>query len=58
MPNWAAALKRVWGIDIFGCCRCGGKLVILAFIEKPRMERLGAHATSTRIRDLRGRSCY
>jgi len=33
--NWAAALKRVWGIDIFECVRCGGRLTILAFIEKP-----------------------
>ena len=32
--SWAAALKRVWGVDIFECTRCGGKLTILAFIEK------------------------
>lgn len=32
--NWAAALKRVWGIDIFACSRCGGRLTIVAFIEK------------------------
>ena len=29
--NWAAALKRVWGIDIFECSRCGGRLTIVAF---------------------------
>lgn len=33
--NWAAALKRVWGIDIFECARCKGRVKILAFIEKP-----------------------
>lgn len=32
--NWAAALKRVWGIEIFDCARCGGRLTIVAFIEK------------------------
>ena len=32
--NWAAALKRVWGIEIFDCARCGARLTIVAFIEK------------------------
>ncbi|MCC7075345.1 MAG: transposase, partial [Deltaproteobacteria bacterium] len=32
--DWAAALKRVFGIDVLQCARCGGRLVILAFIEK------------------------
>ena len=26
--NWARRLKRVFGIDIEGCARCGGKLAI------------------------------
>ena len=32
--DWAAALKRVFGIDVLRCARCGGRLVILAFIER------------------------
>ena len=32
--DWAAALKRVFGTDLLKCVRCGGRLVILAFIEK------------------------
>ena len=31
--DWAAALKRVFGFDL-KCERCGGRLVVLAFIEK------------------------
>ncbi|MCC7112027.1 MAG: transposase [Deltaproteobacteria bacterium] len=32
--DWSAALKRVFGLDILACARCGGRLVVLAFIEK------------------------
>jgi hypothetical protein len=32
--DWAAALKRVFGVDVLKCARCGGRLVVLAFIEK------------------------
>ncbi|MBM3986041.1 MAG: transposase [Planctomycetes bacterium] len=32
--DWAAALKRVYGVDVLQCARCCGRLVILAFIEK------------------------
>ena len=32
--DWAAALKRVFGSDMLVCVRCGGKLVVLAFVEK------------------------
>jgi hypothetical protein len=28
--NWAQRLKRVFGIEIEGCARCGGKLKILS----------------------------
>ena len=31
----AKRLKRVFGIDIEACTRCGGKLAILASIEEP-----------------------
>ena len=33
--NWARLLKRVFGIDIEHCPRCGGALKIIAAIEEP-----------------------
>jgi hypothetical protein len=33
--NWAQRLKRVFGIDIEACARCGGKLKVIASIEEP-----------------------
>lgn len=52
--SWARRLKRVFGIEIEGCARCGGKLKviakILAHLEKtapaqPQVELpLGARA--------------
>jgi len=33
--SWARRLKRVFGIDIEACARCGGKLKIVASIEEP-----------------------
>ena len=33
--NWAKRLKRVFGIDIEACARCGGKLKVIASIEDP-----------------------
>ncbi len=42
--NWARRLKRVFGIEIEGCARCGGKLRILASIEEPELiARILAH---------------
>ena len=35
--NWARRLKRVFGIEIEGCARCGGKLRIIASIEEPQV---------------------
>ena len=35
--NWALRLKRVFGIEIERCARCGGKLAILASIEEPQL---------------------
>jgi len=32
--SWAAALRRVWGREIFDCARCAGRLTVVAFIEK------------------------
>jgi hypothetical protein len=35
--NWARRLKRVFGVEIEDCARCGGKLAILASIEEPEV---------------------
>jgi hypothetical protein len=32
--NWARRLKRVFGVEIEDCARCGGKLKIIASIEE------------------------
>lgn len=42
--NWAKRLKRVFGIDIEACARCGGKLRVIASIEEPEViARILAH---------------
>lgn len=33
--TWAQRLKRVFGIDIETCLRCGGAVRILASVEEP-----------------------
>ncbi len=33
--TWAQRLKRVFGIEINTCARCGGKLAVIASIEDP-----------------------
>lgn len=35
--NWARRLRRVFGIEIEGCARCGGKLEVIASIEDPQL---------------------
>jgi hypothetical protein len=35
--SWAQRLKRVFGIEIEGCARCGGALKIIASIEEPEL---------------------
>ncbi len=35
--NWARRLKRVFGVEIEACARCGGKLQIIASIEEPEL---------------------
>ena len=42
--NWARRLKRVFGIEIERCARCGGRLKVIASIEEPEViERILAH---------------
>ncbi len=35
--SWAKRLKRVFGIDIEACARCGGKLKVIASIKEPEV---------------------
>jgi hypothetical protein len=35
--NWARRLKRVFGIEIEQCARCGGGLRVIASIEEPEL---------------------
>jgi len=42
--TWARRLKRVFGIEIEQCVRCGGKLKVIASIEEPEViERILKH---------------
>ena len=42
--NWARRLKRVFGIEIEQCVRCGGRLQVIASIEEPELiVRILAH---------------
>jgi hypothetical protein len=42
--NGARRLKRVFGIEIEQCARCGGRLEVIASIEEPELiERILAH---------------
>ena len=46
--SWARRLKRVFGIEIEACARCGGKLAIIASIEQPEViARILAHMATT-----------
>jgi hypothetical protein len=47
--SWARRLKRVFGIEIEQCVRCGGRLAVLASIEEPALiERILAHRRERR----------
>jgi hypothetical protein len=35
--SWARRLKRVFGVEIEGCARCGGRFKIIASIEEPQV---------------------
>ena len=35
--SWARRLKRVFGVEIEGCARCGGQLKLIASIEEPQL---------------------
>ena len=35
--TWARRLKRVFGVDIEQCVRCGGRLRVIASIEDPEL---------------------
>jgi hypothetical protein len=47
--DWAALLKRVFGVDVLQCSRCQGKMRLIACIEEPDvatkiLEHLGLRA--------------
>ncbi len=45
---WAKRLKRVFGVDIEACARCGGKLKIIASIEESAVSaKILAHLERT-----------
>jgi len=42
--SWAQRLKRVFGIDVESCVRCGSAVRVIASIEEPVLiERILAH---------------
>ena len=46
--SWARRLKRVFGVDIEACARCGGKLAVIAGIEEPEViQKILAHLERT-----------
>jgi hypothetical protein len=46
--SWARRLKRVFGIEIEGCARCGGKLKVIASIEDSEViAKILAHLEKT-----------
>jgi hypothetical protein len=46
--SWAQRLKRVFGIEIDTCQRCGGTLRIIASIEQPEViAKILAHLERT-----------
>jgi hypothetical protein len=47
-------LKRVFGVEIEGCARCGGKLKIIASIEEPQViAKILAHLAKAASDDSR-----
>ena len=50
--NWARRLKRVFGIEIEQCARCGGRLKVIASIEEPELiERILEHRQERGVED-------
>ena len=46
--NWAKRLKRVFGVEIEACARCGGKLRVIVSIEEPQViAKILAHLERT-----------
>lgn len=46
--SWAQRLKRVFGVEIEACARCGGKLKVIASIEEPAViAKILAHLERT-----------
>ena len=46
--SWAQRLRRVFGVEIKACARCGGKLKVIASIEEPEViAKILAHLERT-----------
>jgi hypothetical protein len=46
--SWAQRLRRVFGVEIQACARCGGKLKVIASIEEPAViAKILAHLERT-----------
>jgi hypothetical protein len=51
--SWVRRLKRVFGIEIEDCARCGGKLQVIASIEEPQViAKILAHLEPSQARLL------
>ncbi len=37
--DWAALLKRVFGVDVLQCSRCQGTMRLIACVEEPDVAR-------------------
>ena len=54
--NWTRRLKRVFGIEIEQCARCGGRLEVIASIEQPELiERILHTVKASAVFDRRSR---
>ena len=50
--RWAQRLKRVFGIDVESCVRCGKSVRVIASIEEPALiERILVHVRGKRGSD-------
>lgn len=57
MSESARRLKRVFGVEIEQCARCGGRLRVIASIEEPELiERILAHRRERGEEDVPARA--
>jgi hypothetical protein len=49
--SWARRLKRVFGIEIEQCARCGGRLKVLILDDRRRTRAVSARAAGSVVLD-------